>query len=288
MKNLNIKKSVLSISSPGTHLTPGNDSEARRLTRQVNEDMSRVCSENPDHFLFFASLPLPDVEGSLEEIDYALDQLSAVGFQILSNSHGIYPGDPRFAKVFDKLSERETICFFHPTACNLRNEQTGLVQTVRPTPGIPTPVMEFMFDSTRSLTSLLASGTITRCTGITFLFCHCGATFPPILARIAEFSKYLFPPGESVTVREVKDILQNRFYFDLAGVPFPDQIHGLLRVVYPSRLLYGSDYPYTPEPLAASLAERMDSGLQQTLGVEITNQILLKNAEKLISQTPKN
>lgn len=271
------------MSSPGTHLTPGNNAEACRLTRQVNEDMSKTCSEHPEHFSFFASLPLPDVEGSFAEIDYALDHLGAVGFQILTNSHGIYPGDPRFIRVFDKLNERKALCFFHPTACSTRNEETGSVTTSTPTPGIPAPVMEFMFDSTRSLTSLLTSGTPIRCPDITFLFCHCGATFPPILSRIAEFSRYLLPDGKSVSVQDVKHILQEQFYFDLAGVPFPDQIHGLLRVVDPSRLLYGSDYPYTPEPLAKSLADRMGEGLQLSFGTEVRRQILLENAEHLLS-----
>ena len=111
MKSLNIRKAVLSMSSPGTHLTPGNDAEAQRLTRQVNEDISKICAENKEYFLFFASLPLPDVEGSLAEIDYALDNLGAIGFQILTNSHGIYPGDEKLRPIFEKLNERGTIVF---------------------------------------------------------------------------------------------------------------------------------------------------------------------------------
>ncbi|KAJ5654757.1 hypothetical protein N7490_001760 [Penicillium lividum] len=53
MKHLNIQKSV--------------------GDRRANEDMAKTCADHPDHFLFFASLPLPDVEGSLEEIDFAMD-----------------------------------------------------------------------------------------------------------------------------------------------------------------------------------------------------------------------
>lgn len=39
MERLNIKKSVLSMSSPGTHLTLGNDEEGWSLTCRVKEDM---------------------------------------------------------------------------------------------------------------------------------------------------------------------------------------------------------------------------------------------------------
>lgn len=286
MKSLNIKKAVLSMSSPGTHLTPGNDEEARSLTREVNEYMAKICAEHPDHFLFFASLPLPDVEGSLEEIDYALDHLGAIGFQILTNSHGIYPGDARFSRVFDKLSERKTIVFFHPTTCHNRSTPES-VGKVTPLPGVPSPLMEFMFDTTRALTTLFTSGLIKRCPGITFIACHCAATFPSIMARIAEFSRFLVD-GEPFTNEDMKELLQTRVYIDLAGVPFPDQIHGLLRLVDSSRLLYGSDYPYTPVSLAKDLARRLDEGLEREFGVDVKRQALIGNAEGLLSSLSKN
>ncbi|KAK4862601.1 hypothetical protein LT330_002734 [Penicillium expansum] len=283
MTKLQIKKSVLSMSSPATHLTPGNDEEGRTVTRRANIDMSKICADHPTHFLFFASLPLPDVEGSLAEIDYALDHLGAVGFQILTNSHGIYPGDQRFSRVFDKLSERKTIAFFHPTTCLIRHDDDS-IEKVIPLPSVAAPIMEFMFDSTRSLMSLLTSGTVDRCPGITFVVCHCGATFPPIMERIAEFSS-LIPGSDGISGERIKELLQTRFYFDLAGVPFPDQIHGLLRLVDSSRLLYGSDYPYTPAALAESLAKRVDDGLQTLFGSETTERILLNNAQQILGET---
>ncbi|CAG8259597.1 unnamed protein product [Penicillium salamii] len=282
MSKLKIKKSVLSMSSPATHLTPGNDEEGRSVTRRANNDMSQVCADHPDRFLFFASLPLPDVEGSLAEIDYALDHLGAVGFQILTNSHGIYPGDVRFSRVFDKLSKRKTIVFFHPTTCLIQTDSS--LTKVTPLPGVPAPIMEFMFDSTRSLMSLLTSGTVERCPGITFVACHCGATFPPIMERIAEFSPALLGPQNGISGDKIKQLLQSRFYFDLAGVPFPDQIHGLLRLVDSSRLLYGSDYPYTPAALAESLAQRIDGGLEAHFGTETTQRILLDNAGAMLGE----
>ncbi|KAJ5285563.1 hypothetical protein N7524_000869 [Penicillium chrysogenum] len=282
MNQLKIKKSVLSMSSPATHLTPGNDEEGRSVTRHANIDMSKTCADHPAHFLFFASLPLPDVEGSLAEIDYALDHLGAVGFQILTNSHGIYPGDQRFSRVFDKLSERKTIVFFHPTTCLIRHDDS--LEKVTPLPGVAAPIMEFMFDSTRALMSLLTCGTVDRCPGITFVVGHCGATFPPIMERIAEFSSMVPGAGDGISGEKIKQLLQTRFYFDLAGVPFPDQIHGLLRLVDSSRLLYGSDFPYTPARLAESLAKRVDDGLQGLFGSETTQRILLDNAQDLLGE----
>jgi predicted TIM-barrel fold metal-dependent hydrolase len=142
--------------------------------------------------------------------------------------------------------------------------------------------MEFMFDTTRSIASLITSGTVNRCPGITFLMCHCGATLPPIISRIAEFSKFL--GGNAVTEKEIKDVLQTRFYIDLAGVPFPDQIHGMLRAVDTSRLVYGSDYPYTPAPAVGALAKRLDDNLEESFGSGTAQKILSKNSKGLMSQ----
>jgi predicted TIM-barrel fold metal-dependent hydrolase len=102
------------------------------------------------------------------------------------------------------------------------------------------------------------------------------------MERIAEFSGMVPGAGDGISGEKIKQLLQTRFYFDLAGVPFPDQIHGLLRLVDSSRLLYGSDFPYTPARLAESLAKRVDDGLQSLFGSEITERILLDNAQVLL------
>lgn len=286
MNDLKIKKAILSMSSPGTHLTPGNNAEARKLTRQVNEDLSKICAENKDRFLFFASLPLPDVEGSLAEIDHALDNLGAIGFQILTNSHGIYPGDERLKPIFEKLNQRATIAFFHPSSCHIQSVSNGSVEHVTPMHGVPSPVMEFMFDTTRALASLLTSGTVASNPKIRYIVCHCGAAFPPLVSRIAEFSAFLL--GKPITECEIKQLLQKHFFIDLAGVPFPDQIHGILRLVDSSKLLYGSDYPYTPAPLTASLAKRLDEGLEATFDSQTIGRIVFQNAQDLISSKGSN
>lgn len=52
---------------------------ARRLTRSFNEQLAEVIRSHPDRFGGFACLPLPDVDGALAEIDYALGTLELDG-----------------------------------------------------------------------------------------------------------------------------------------------------------------------------------------------------------------
>ncbi|KAL1964781.1 hypothetical protein VTN77DRAFT_6648 [Rasamsonia byssochlamydoides] len=298
MDRLHISRSILSISSPGTNLSPDNAHQARELTRRTNIELADICKAYPERFNFFASLPLPDVEGSLEEIDYALDHLGAVGFQILTNAHGVYPGDARLDPVFDLLSTRKAVVFLHPTSCHIvRTGGVGsgesgsasvsaatVVETVNPIPHHPAPMLEFMFDTTRAISNLLLCGTAKRCAGITFLACHCGAVLPPVLERVAAFSRILGSSKASLTADEAKSILRSRFYFDLAGFPFPDQIQGLLRQTDASRLVYGSDYPYTPAGLVEDLARRMDEEVDRLFREDEQKQIYHGNARKILEE----
>jgi len=84
-----IEKAVLSVPSPGVHF--GEDFRAQVLARRMNEAAAAL---DHDRFGFFASLPLPDVEGAVAEVDYAYDVLHADGVVLLSNAGGLYPGDP--------------------------------------------------------------------------------------------------------------------------------------------------------------------------------------------------
>ena len=49
-----------------------------------------------------------------------------------------------------------------------------------------------------------------------------------------------------------------RLHYDLAGHAVPRQLDALLTLTTPDHLHYGSDCPFTPEPVAAAAAERID------------------------------
>jgi len=92
MDQVGIGTAILSISSPGVHF--GDDSAARDLSRQSNEFCAEVISDNPSRFGAFAVLPLPDVNSSLKEAEYALDTLKLDGVVMLaSQSDGTFLGD---------------------------------------------------------------------------------------------------------------------------------------------------------------------------------------------------
>ncbi|KAF5020199.1 hypothetical protein F66182_7764 [Fusarium sp. NRRL 66182] len=288
MHRLNISKSVLSITSPGVHLTQSTHDNTARLTREVNEELSSICRDHPSHFRFFASLPLPSVDESIAEIDYALDHLGAVGFAVLSNANGVYLGDDILDPIFAHLNARKAVLFIHPTTCNILapagSSSQPSVQAVKPLEKYPRPMMEFMFDETRAIANLLLSGTVARNPDIKFIMSHCGCALPSMLDRIGAFAT-LISGAESQTA-EFQRLLQERFFFDLAGFPLPNEIHGLLRILGEGgeqRLVYGTDFPFTPEGLVTDLANMMDRGFEELFNEHERNDVYLDNARRLLN-----
>ena len=87
MDRIGIARGMLSISSPGVYF--GDAAAARALSREVNLAGARLAADRPDRFGLFASIPLPDVDGALREIEYALDTLGADGIYLQTNAGGV-------------------------------------------------------------------------------------------------------------------------------------------------------------------------------------------------------
>jgi predicted TIM-barrel fold metal-dependent hydrolase len=232
MDRLGIATSMLSISSPGIHF--GDAAAARSLAREVNEEGHRCVVDHAGRFGHFASLPLPDVDDAIAEIDYCFDRLGVDGVALLTNVDGVYLGDAAHEPVFDALDRRGARVFLHPTspACW---EHTSL--------GRPRPMIEFLFDTTRAVVNLVLNGTVARHQNIEFIVPHAGATLPMIADRVAAFSLMLRDVDPDTDV--LRDL--GRLHYDLAGFPVPRQLDGILALTTIEHLHYGSDYPFTPE-----------------------------------------
>jgi predicted TIM-barrel fold metal-dependent hydrolase len=261
---LGIGTAFLSISSPGVLL---DGVHAKELARATNETANAIIARNLGRFGGFATLPMPDVESSLDEMRYALDELRLDGVVLLTHYRGTYLGDPDLVPVFDALNEREATVFIHPTspACWPRTAMD-----------LPTPGIEFIFDTTRAVTNLIASGTFDRCPAIRWIVPHAGGALPVLGARLEAFSRMV--AGWAATERV--DAYLRRLYYDLAGSRIDAALGALLGIADPSRILYGSDWPFTPD----WGVERLLTALQNTtaLTAEQIDAVCSDNAYRLL------
>ena len=227
-----IATALTSMSAPG--LWFGDKQATIDLTRHCNEYASTMRTEHKGRFGMFACLPLPDVEASLREIEYAFDTLKTEGIGLLTSYGDQHPGDPAFAPVFDELNRRKAVVYFHPTqaACS-----TCLGH-------IPAATLEFPFDTTRAVTSLLFGGTFARCPDIKWIFSHAGGAIPFLAERISRLEvkpdfKKMVPNGVIAELRKL--------YYDTALSANDITFASLLKLVTPANVLFGSDYPFAPE-----------------------------------------
>ncbi|GAA1276765.1 amidohydrolase [Planotetraspora silvatica] len=228
MDELGIGTAVVSVGRPGVAL--GDAAETRVLARAVNEYAAGMVRDHPGRFGFFATLPLPDVAGSLAEIEHAFDQLSADGVILLANYDGVYLGDPMYEPVMAELDRRSAIVFIHPTA----PPGPGV-------PGVPPFSADFLLDTTRAALNLVRHGTVGRRPHLRMILSHAGGFVPYAAHRMASLTEGA--NGHTVT-REgfLRDL--RTFWFDTALSANPFTLPSLLAFADPSRVLFGSDWPY--------------------------------------------
>jgi 6-methylsalicylate decarboxylase len=232
-----IDLAITSISTPGVHL--GDDRAARALARRCNEYSAELVQKHPSRFGGFACVPLPDVDGSLVELAYALDVLKLDGVVLFSNARGIYLGETRFASFFQELERRAAVVFIHPTA-----SPDEAVHRL----GLPDSLLDFPADTSRAIANLHYSNTFARTPSVKYIVSHAGGTIPYVATRFAIVDEMGIISGAEER-GTAADTLR-RLYWDTA-LSWKDPILQMLRAeVGIDQVLYGSDFPYLRQDLA--------------------------------------
>jgi predicted TIM-barrel fold metal-dependent hydrolase len=248
MEKLGIATAMLSISSPGVHF--GDDRAARDLARRVNEEGARLRHTYPDRFGWFATTSLPDVESATTEAVHALDQLAADGIVVESNHHGLYLGDSKLHPFYEVLNERESVLFIHPSSPSCAGCDALSL-------GYPKPMLEFMFETTRTVASMILSGVTLRYPKMKIIVPHAGAALSALASRVDLLMPYFEAnsPNKSPKMRTE----MRKLYYDLAGAPLPELLSALLSLADPDRIMYGSDWPFTQVKPCLELAQTLDA-----------------------------
>ena len=248
MDRRGIAAAVTSVSSPGVHF--GEAGFARDLARRCNEVSARLVGDHPTRFGAFATLPLPDVDGALRELEHALDVLGLDGVVLLaSQSDGRYLGDPGFDALFAELERRQAVVFIHPTIP--RSSESIPI-------GVPGFAAEFVFDTSRAVANLVWTGTAERCPSVRFILSHAGGTVPFLAWRWSLLD--LHPTfGPQLAARAPRGFLHYlaQFHYDTALSANPHALRSLGELVGPSHILFGSDYPFAPELVAQICIEQL-------------------------------
>ena len=169
------------------------------------------------------------------------------------------------------LNERRAAVFIHPTSPSCPCGETLAL-------GYPRPMLEFMFETTRTVSQMILSGVTRRFPNLRIIVPHAGAALPVLASRVEALLPFVQPGGDAP---DFKGEMAKLFY-DLAGAPLPELLAALLQIAAPSRLLYGSDWPFTPTQNCAALAQKLDE--TPLLAGALREQAMTGNALALFPQ----
>jgi 6-methylsalicylate decarboxylase len=236
---------------------PGGEAEAggekgRAFARRANEYIAKVVDDNRKRFGFFAVIPYSDTDGAMNELEYAYETLKADGVGLMSSIGDKWPGDPAFDHVFEELNRRKAILFLHPfTSACCRTLIPGGEGSV-----------ERDFDSTRAVTNLLYSGTLSRLPDVRYIINHSGADVPVEAGRIKDrvpgFSTFGGKPlsnhdGRTEKIPNGVFYELRKLYYECAHAAYPAAIAALTAFAPPTQYLFGTDWP--AEPMESTLDE---------------------------------
>jgi predicted TIM-barrel fold metal-dependent hydrolase len=220
-----VATSIMSTSEPSVYF--GDAAAARALARECNDYAARLVADHPTRFGMFATLPLPDVDGTLREIEYAFDTLKADGVCFMSSYEGKYLGDPMFAPVMDELNRRKAVAYTHPfrgAMINILPDNRALGITLST-------------ETTVTIQSILYTGTATRCPDLRFIWSHGGGTAPYITGRLGAAIGPDGKPNANLAAMQ-------KFYYDTAQAFNEYTLPTFTKVVPMSHMLFGTDYPF--------------------------------------------
>jgi predicted TIM-barrel fold metal-dependent hydrolase len=161
------------------------------------------------------------------------------GVTTTTSINDIYLGEPQFDPWFEELNRRSATFFVHPTITKAGETLLN---------GLNASVIEFMFDTTRMVTNMVATGAKKRFSQIKIIAAHGGGTIPFLVNRIQtlEHTFGVGPGRLELSSEEVREGIAS-FYYDLTAATSEAQLCAILKLVPVSQLLMGLDNPFMPK-----------------------------------------
>jgi uncharacterized protein len=241
---------VLSLPTPPIEVF-ARGADAVDLARAANDGMAELVARHPQRFpAFVASLPLADPDAAARELERALDDLGARGFQIFSNILGKPITAPEFTPLFEAIVQRDLPIWLHPYRgadfSDYKTEETSQFE-IWWTFGWP-------YDTSAAMARVVFAGYFDRFPGLKIITHHMGALAPYFAGRVGpgwdQLGARTSDLDYSLTLRALKkrpiDYFK-MFYADTALFGAYDATVCGLQFFGVDQVVFASDAPFDPE-----------------------------------------
>jgi uncharacterized protein len=253
--------------------------DARRsikLAREVNDELGELVRDRPDRLAGFAAeLALNDIDASVEELERAVSDLGALGFQVHTHVQGRPLDDPAFEPVFAKAHELDIAIWLHPARSSVwpdylveEESQYGIWWSL----GWP-------YETAVAMARLVYSGHMERYQGLKIITHHGGGMIPHFSGRLdAVQSDDQREAFEQVFKRPALDYFR-MFYADTAFFGAPHAARSSAEFFGVDHVLFGTDMPLGgPQVIPDTIADIRALGLDSADEAKV----LHRNAERLL------
>ncbi|HET7848121.1 MAG TPA: amidohydrolase family protein [Pseudolabrys sp.] len=233
--------------------------------RLLNDTLAEWCDENGARMSFVASVPLPDADDAAAELDRAAG-LGAVAVMLASNVEGQNIGEFALDPLWKRAEQLKMPVMIHPTATTAfpRAAKFGLRQSVN-----------YTFDTTLGVASLIFSGVLDRFPNLTFVLSHGGGAYPYLAGRFDVMHARMDRAAQGDVAQKAPSAYAPLMAYDTI-VHAPKPLKFLADLVGVDRLVLGTDYSFPPADLAP-----LDSLRAAGLSASDTKKITEENPRRL-------
>jgi aminocarboxymuconate-semialdehyde decarboxylase len=217
--------------------------EGARWHRLLNDSLCEVVQKHAQRLSALASVPLQDAHRAARELEYGIRQCGAVGGVIAASVDGTNLGEAPLDEFWAVVTELDVPLFIHPTqpVPAPRTRHFGMQQ-----------VIQYVYDTTTTVGSLIFSGVLDRFPTLTLILSHGGGFFPYQIGRFDRVYRNLEAP---TVPSQPPSAYRRRFFYDTI-LHEAAALRYLRDLVGSDRLLLGTDYPFpvdepAPVPMLA-------------------------------------